>query len=335
MTTPPPNGAFLIHATASSIDFTCHSQKPATSSFDSVKGPSVTVGVPPENFTRLPLDVGCRPSPASMTPAFTSSSLNLPMSVRSFVSGSTPASDSLLAGTSTITRIVYVLLLTRRTRHGQIDTRHVSLKELMTMRSAVYIVCSVFVTIGLFVARPVYAQTPPPPAVPPAQVTGGPLAPVVAIVGEEYRVEFSAGAWITRPSTVEYSDTETLTNTVGSTTTTTVVNGTLVNFRSLLGLSNQTFPEGHLTVRIAPKQKIRGEYIPLQYKQTVASLSSDFNFNGETYKAGQTVESTYHWNEWKVAYEFDALTFDRGFVGGQVAMSAMNISAAMANTAQS
>ena len=205
----------------------------------------------------------------------------------------------------------------------------------MTMRTAVYIVCSVFVTIGSFIAAPVHAQTPPPPATPPTQAPAEPVAPVVAIVGEEYHVEFSAGAWFTRPSTVEYSDTETLTNTANGTTTTTVVNGSLVDFRQRLGLSNQTFPEGRLTVRLVGKHKLRGEYIPVQYKQSVASLGADFNFNGQTYKAGQTVESNYHWNEWKVAYEFDALTFDRGFVGGQAALSAMNISAAMANTAQS
>jgi len=207
----------------------------------------------------------------------------------------------------------------------------------MTMRRAVYTVCSVFVTVGLFAAAPLHAQTPPPPATPPAQAPAAaePVAPVVAILGEEYHVEFSAGAWITRPSTVEYSDTETLTNTANGTTTSTVVNGSLVDFRRLLGLSNQTFPEGRLTVRLTGKHKLRGEYIPLQYKQSVASLASDFNFNGQTYKAGQTVESTYHWNQWKVAYEFDALTFDRGYVGGMVGMSSMNISAATANSAQS
>ena len=70
------------------------------------------------------------------------------------------------------------------------------------------------------------AQTPPPsPATPPAQATPEPVAPVVAIVGEEYHVEFSGGAWFTRPSTVEYSDTETLSSTANGTTTTTVVNG--------------------------------------------------------------------------------------------------------------
>src|SRR5437667_9705316 len=102
---PPPNGARLSHSTASSIDFTCHSQKPAMSSFDSANGPSMTVLCSPENFTRLPFDVGWRPSPSSITPAFTSSSLNVPISVRTFSLGISPASDSLLAFTITMTRI--------------------------------------------------------------------------------------------------------------------------------------------------------------------------------------------------------------------------------------
>src|SRR5262249_43352196 len=58
------------------------------------------------NLTRLPFELGCSPSAASMTPAFTSSSLNFPISVRIFSSGSTPASESLSALTITITRIV-------------------------------------------------------------------------------------------------------------------------------------------------------------------------------------------------------------------------------------
>jgi hypothetical protein len=208
------------------------------------------------------------------------------------------------------------------------------------MRSIVYSVCSFCVTAGLLMASPARAQAPQPPATPtptpPAQATPAePVAPVFAVIGEEYRVEFSVAGWYTRPSTVTYSDTENLTNTVNGTTTTTTVNGTLVDFKKDLGLSNKVFPEGHVTVRLAPKHKLRGEYIPLQYKQTMAPLAADFNFNGQTYKAGQVVESTYHWNQWKVAYEFDALTFDRGFVGGMAAVSSMNISAAMANSAQS
>src|SRR5207247_11303488 len=79
---------------------------PATSSFVSVKGPSITVRFPPENLTREPFELGCSPSPASITPALTSSSLNFPISVRIFLLGRTPASESLFALTSTMNRIV-------------------------------------------------------------------------------------------------------------------------------------------------------------------------------------------------------------------------------------
>jgi YD repeat-containing protein len=74
----------LTHSIASSIDLTCHSQKPAISSLVSVKGPSITVRFPPENRTRLPFELAWSPSAASSTPAFTSSSLYFPISARSF-----------------------------------------------------------------------------------------------------------------------------------------------------------------------------------------------------------------------------------------------------------
>ncbi len=101
-------GQRLTHSIASSFDFTCHSQKPAISSFVSAKGPSITVRFAPENLTRAPFELGWSPSPASITPAFTSSSLNFPISVRSFSLGMTPASESLSALTSTMNRIVII-----------------------------------------------------------------------------------------------------------------------------------------------------------------------------------------------------------------------------------
>src|SRR3954462_12815793 len=103
---PPPNGARLSHSIASSRDLHCHSQKPAISSLVSANGPSMTVLLlPGPNFTRTPFEDACSPSPASMTPAFTSSSLNFVMAVRLFSSGRTPASDSLFAFTITMNRI--------------------------------------------------------------------------------------------------------------------------------------------------------------------------------------------------------------------------------------
>ena len=59
----------------------------------------------PEMCRRLPFLLGCSPSPPSMTPALTSSSLNLPISVMVFSSGITPASDSFVALTIIMTFI--------------------------------------------------------------------------------------------------------------------------------------------------------------------------------------------------------------------------------------
>jgi len=58
ISSPGLNGARLIHSIASSLDLTCQSQKPATSSLDSVKGPSITVGFPAVNRTRAPFELG-------------------------------------------------------------------------------------------------------------------------------------------------------------------------------------------------------------------------------------------------------------------------------------
>src|ERR1700689_4825909 len=67
-------------------------QKPPTPSFASVNGPSVTFDFPFLKVTRaLIVAGGVRPSSASSTPAFPSSSLYLPISSMSFILGTKPA----------------------------------------------------------------------------------------------------------------------------------------------------------------------------------------------------------------------------------------------------
>ena len=80
-------------------------QKPETSSFGSAKGGATTFGSPPANTIRAPLEVGCKPSPASMMPAFIISSLNLPIAATSSALGILPASLSRVALTCTMKRI--------------------------------------------------------------------------------------------------------------------------------------------------------------------------------------------------------------------------------------
>src|SRR5688572_21298543 len=80
-------------------------QKPATSSFVSGNGPSVTERPSFENRMRDPFELGWSPSPASSTPAFAISSLKSPIAPISSRLGMTPASESLLAFTRIMNRI--------------------------------------------------------------------------------------------------------------------------------------------------------------------------------------------------------------------------------------
>src|SRR5258708_12671180 len=63
---------------------------PAVTSFGSVKGPAVTLGLPPENVTRAPIDGGWSPSSASSTPAFCRAWLYFIMAATALASGMAP-----------------------------------------------------------------------------------------------------------------------------------------------------------------------------------------------------------------------------------------------------
>src|SRR5688572_8862098 len=74
-----------------------------------LNGPSTTVRLPPDILMRFPFALGCNPSPPSMMPALTSSSLYLPISVSSCSLGITPASLFFVALTMTMTFMVVCL----------------------------------------------------------------------------------------------------------------------------------------------------------------------------------------------------------------------------------
>src|SRR5919112_1146083 len=86
----------------------------------------------PENTTREPAELGCKPSPASITPAFTSSSLKAIISLSSCSLGISPASLCTVALTRTMTRmscflLVWVALYPYVERAGQKSTRALKL----------------------------------------------------------------------------------------------------------------------------------------------------------------------------------------------------------------
>src|SRR5712692_7356512 len=76
------------------------------SSFASVKGPSTTVRFAPAYLTRHPFELACSPDASSKTPACCSSSWYFAISARIFSCGMTPASESFVAFTMIMNRIV-------------------------------------------------------------------------------------------------------------------------------------------------------------------------------------------------------------------------------------
>src|SRR6267154_2318750 len=76
------------------------------SSFASAKGPSITARFAPTYLTRQPLELGWSPEASSSTPAFCSSSWYFAMSAMSFSEGIAPASESFVALTIIMNRIV-------------------------------------------------------------------------------------------------------------------------------------------------------------------------------------------------------------------------------------
>jgi hypothetical protein len=180
-------------------------------------------------------------------------------------------------------------------------------------------------------SSPARAQAAQPPAQPaqPAPPSSVPVPSFVPI-GETYRFEVSVEGWSTLPSTMMYSDTETVTS--GSTST--IVTGTDINFKEQLGLPTQKWaPAFHVVIRPQPKHKIRVDYYPLHYKES-ATLFASINFSGQTYLAGQTVASTLKWDEWQFGYEYDVLTFERGYIGGVAGMNFYSVSGELSNGSQ-
>src|SRR6266404_3136756 len=85
---------------------------PICTSLASAKGPSVTVGFPPENVTRAPIEGGWSPSSASSTPAFCRDSLYFIIAATALASGIVPgAAFSYPFGIiSIMNRIVFLLV---------------------------------------------------------------------------------------------------------------------------------------------------------------------------------------------------------------------------------
>jgi hypothetical protein len=158
----------------------------------------------------------------------------------------------------------------------------------MTKHTAIRLYTSALSVAFLFVASSAHAQFRPRAVSDPA-------------TGERFHIEGAAGFWF--PT----ADMKIASTSLG-------IIGTAIDFKQDLGLTDQRFPELHLTLRPARQHKFRFQLIPIKYEQS-ATLRRTIVFNGQAYAIGLPLNSMLDWKAYRFGYEFDFITRDRGFGG--------------------
>jgi hypothetical protein len=137
--------------------------------------------------------------------------------------------------------------------------------------------------------------------------------------GEQYHVEASAGFWF---PTADMTISSQSLGVVGST----------IDFKQDLGLTDQHFPELHLVLRPARNHKFRFQYIPISYDQTTV-LTREIVFNGQKYVVGLPTNSTLDWKAYRIGYEYDFISMDRGYAGAVLDIKLTEVRATLATPA--
>jgi hypothetical protein len=159
----------------------------------------------------------------------------------------------------------------------------------MANRSAirVYATCCLVLAF-VFAARPARAQFRPRPISDPA-------------TGENYHIEAAAGFWFP-------------TATIGASSEGFGIAGTTIDFKADLGLQDEKLPYLRLVLAPSRRNKFRFEFIPIDYSQN-GIVRRKIIFNGIAYNVGLPVKSELNWKAYRLAYEFDFISNDRGFAG--------------------
>jgi hypothetical protein len=92
------------------------------------------------------------------------------------------------------------------------------------------------------------------------------------------------------------------------------IQGTTINLKSDLGITDQRFPALSLQLRPARRHHLRFQYIPINY-QGSARIPRDVVFNGIRYSLNTPVNSTLDWKAYRFGYEYDFVRKDKGFAG--------------------
>jgi hypothetical protein len=120
--------------------------------------------------------------------------------------------------------------------------------------------------------------------------------------GEKFIVEGAAGFW-NPVSTMVFSSAA-----LG-------IQGTDIDLKGDLGLTDRRFGELHLVLRPATKHKLRFQYIPIKFQKEGHQISREITFNGQRYTLNTPVNWLFNWKAYRFGYEYDVFTRSRGFGG--------------------
>lgn len=115
---------------------------------------------------------------------------------------------------------------------------------------------------------------------------------------ENYHVELGAAFWKPDPDLILRTGTS----------------GTDVDFINVFGIEDERFTEFRAVLKPGRKHKIRFQYVPIKYDKD-AVLNQTFTYGDRTYTVNVPASADIEWTLWRVGYEWDAVSMDRGFVG--------------------
>ncbi len=119
--------------------------------------------------------------------------------------------------------------------------------------------------------------------------------------GETYHVEASINLW--RPNLEAVVSSESL-----------GIVGTEIDVKEDLGYEDKSIREFRFVLRPGRKHKFRIAYTPLSFDSDVM-LERRIVFNGIAFDVGLPVQSELTWNTWRIGYEYDFISRDRGYAG--------------------
>ena len=173
----------------------------------------------------------------------------------------------------------------------------------MTKNSCLRLYVTTAATLGLlFVAASARAQFKPPSIGTPA-------------TGEQFLVEASAAYWY--PS-ADISVSSTSLNLIGSD----------VSLKDDLGLSDDRFPMFKIVLKPGRKHKLRLQYVPVTYSQTVTPTRV-LTFAGQTFARSTPVDSSLNVKAAAFGYEYDFISTNYMFVGGIIEGKYTDVSASI------